>query len=77
MREGKIAFNTRKATELGGPYSQSIIYDGLIYLSGQGPIDPVTNKVVLGTIENETRMTMTNIKHSWCSRFFNGENAEG
>lgn len=64
MQEGKIAFNTRKAPELGGPYSQAIIYDRLIYLSGQGPIDPVTNKVVLGTIENETRMTMTNIKHS-------------
>ncbi|MBW1889875.1 MAG: RidA family protein [Deltaproteobacteria bacterium] len=58
----KIAFKTRMAPELGGPYSQAIIHDGLIYISGQGPIDPVTNQVSLGTIENETRLAMKNIR---------------
>jgi 2-iminobutanoate/2-iminopropanoate deaminase len=36
----KRAFQTDKAAVLGGPYSQAIIHNGLIYISGQGPIDP-------------------------------------
>ena len=58
----KIAFKTRMAPELGGPYSQAIVHNGLIYVSGQGPIDPVTNQVAFGTIEEETRLTMNNIR---------------
>ena len=61
MRE-KIAFKTRMAPELGGPYSQAIVHNGLIYVSGQGPIDPVTTQVSFGTIEEETRLTMNNIR---------------
>ena len=45
----------------GVPYSQAIIHNGLIYLSGQGAVNPETNQVSLGTIEEETRMAMGNI----------------
>ena len=59
---GKKILETEKAAIPGGPYSQAIIHNGLIYLSGQGPIDPQTNQVVHGTIEQETALSMENIR---------------
>ncbi len=58
----KKAFQTDKAAITGGPYSQAVIHDGLIYLSGQGPIDPQTNEVTLGTVEKEAELTLENIR---------------
>ena len=58
----KKALETDKAAIPGGPYCQAIIYNGIIYLSGQGPIDPQTNQVVHGTIEQETELSMENIR---------------
>ena len=58
----KKTLETDKAGNPGGPYSQAIIYNGLIYLSGQGPIDPKTNQVVHGTIEQETELSMENVR---------------
>jgi len=58
----KKVLETDKAAILGGPYSQAIIHNGIIYLSGQGPIDPHTNQVVHGTIEQETELSLENIR---------------
>ena len=58
----KKAFQTDKAAVTGGPYSQAIIHNGIIYLSGQGPIDPQTNQAVPGTVEQETELTLKNIR---------------
>jgi len=58
----KKVFETDKAAVLGGPYSQAVIHNGLIYISGQGPIDPQTNEVMSGTIEQETELTLDNIR---------------
>ena len=58
----KKAFQTDKAGVTGGPYSQAVIHKGLIYISGQGPIDPQTNQVVLGTIEEEAEVTLENTR---------------
>ncbi|MBW1857688.1 MAG: hypothetical protein JRI42_05355 [Deltaproteobacteria bacterium] len=58
----KKALETNKAAVPGGPYSQAIIYNGIIYLSGQGPIDSQTNQVVHGTIEQETELSMENVR---------------
>jgi len=58
----KISFHTDKAAELGGPYSQAIIYKDMIYISGQGAVDPSTNQLTTGTIENEARLALENIK---------------
>jgi len=55
-------FQTDKAAVTGGPYCQAIIHNGLIYVSGQGPINPETNQIVLGTIEEEAEMTLENIR---------------
>jgi 2-iminobutanoate/2-iminopropanoate deaminase len=58
----KKAFQTDKAAVTGGPYSQAIIHNDLIYLSGQGPVDPQTNQVFSGTIEEEAEVTLENIR---------------
>ncbi len=55
-------FVTDKAAVTGGPYSQAIIHNGLIYLSGAGAVDPQTNELRLGTIEEEAELALTNIK---------------
>ena len=58
----KQVFNTDKAGVSGGPYSQAVIHNGLIFLSGQGALDPETNQVRLGSIEEETALAFRNIK---------------
>ena len=58
----KKKFHTDRAGVSGGPYSQAIIHSGIIYVSGQGAIDPATDKISLGDIEHETRLAMENIK---------------
>ena len=58
----KVSFQTDKAAELGGPYSQAIIYKDMIYLSGQGAVDPSTNQLTTGTIEKEAKLALENIK---------------
>jgi 2-iminobutanoate/2-iminopropanoate deaminase len=58
----KQSVQTEKAAELGGPYSQAIVHKGFVYVSGQGAVDPTTNEVKLGTIEEETRLAIENIK---------------
>jgi 2-iminobutanoate/2-iminopropanoate deaminase len=58
----KKAFQTDKAGITGGPYSQATIHNDLIYLSGQGAIDPETNELTLGTIEKESEVALENIR---------------
>lgn len=58
----KECFETEKAPCMNGPYSQAVIHNSMIYLTAQGPLDPLTNKARLGTIEEETALSMENIK---------------
>lgn len=43
------------------PYSAALVVDGWLYISGQGPLDLGTGRVIHGTIEEETRLTLENI----------------
>ncbi len=45
-----------------GPYSPAVRAGGFIYVSGQIPIDPVTNQTVLGDVKSETRQVLNNIQ---------------
>jgi len=45
-----------------GAYSPGVKQDELLFVSGQGSLDPVTGEVVRGTIEEETLLTLENIK---------------
>jgi len=58
---GKKIFYSEKLPKPKGPYSQAIIHNGLLYLSGQIPVSE-TGILVRGTIEEETRAVLNNIK---------------
>ena len=45
-----------------GPYSPFVRAGDLIFVSGQGPIDPVTNQYSLGDIQHETKLVLENIR---------------
>ncbi|MDR2444286.1 MAG: RidA family protein [Deltaproteobacteria bacterium] len=45
-----------------GPYAQAIKYGGLVFVSGQTPEEPETGAPVRGTIAQQTRLVLTNIK---------------
>ena len=53
---------TEEAPLAGGHYSQAVISNGLVFISGQVPIKPKTNEKVLGTIEEQTRQVLENVK---------------
>jgi 2-iminobutanoate/2-iminopropanoate deaminase len=44
-----------------GPYSQAIVHAGLVFASGQIPLDPSTGKLVEGEIEAETEQVLENL----------------
>ncbi len=58
----KEIFLTDKAPKPVGPYSQAVIHNGLMYVSGQIPIDPESGEPVRGTIEDETEAALRNLK---------------
>lgn len=45
-----------------GPYSPAVRAGDFIFVSGQGPVDPVTNQFAFGTIQDETRLVLSNIR---------------
>jgi 2-iminobutanoate/2-iminopropanoate deaminase len=58
----KKAIQTTKAPKAIGPYSQAIATKGMIFCSGQIPIDPATGELNTGSIEEQTRLVLTNLK---------------
>ena len=57
----KKVINTDKAPQAIGPYSQAILTNGLLFISGQIPINPETGEIAEG-IENQTRQVLNNMK---------------
>jgi 2-iminobutanoate/2-iminopropanoate deaminase len=45
-----------------GPYTPAVRAGDFIFVAGQGPIDPATQKVSYGDIRHETRLVLSNIK---------------
>jgi len=54
--------STDNAPAALGPYSQGVTAGGLVFTSGQLPIDPATGKIP-ETIEEQTRQALTNVKN--------------
>lgn len=54
--------STDKAPAAIGPYSQAVLVNGLLYTSGQIPLDPVSGQVVEGGIKEQTLQVMKNLK---------------
>lgn len=57
----KQIINTVNAPAAIGPYSQANMANGVLYISGQIPVDPSTGKLVEG-IEKETHQVMKNLE---------------
>lgn len=53
--------NTENAPAAIGPYSQAILFDNLLFTSGQIPLDPETGEIVGDTIEIQAEQVMKNI----------------
>jgi len=52
---------THKAPKPSGHYSQAIVHDNIVYVSGQLPIDPQTGEKRIGTIEEQTEQALKNL----------------
>ncbi|MDH6251987.1 2-iminobutanoate/2-iminopropanoate deaminase [Chryseobacterium sp. H1D6B] len=57
----KQIISTVNAPAAIGPYSQANLANGILYISGQIPVDPSTGKLVEG-IEKETHQVMKNLE---------------
>ena len=57
----KKQISTTKAPSAIGPYSQAIAANGMLYVSGQIPVNPATGEVS-ADISEQTKQSMENIK---------------
>ena len=55
--------HTDNAQKALGPYSQAIEAGGMVFASGQVPIDPATDQFVEGGIKEQTRQSLTNARN--------------
>ncbi len=53
--------HTNNAPKAIGPYSQAIIFNGLIFVSGQVPVNPKTGEVVTSSFADEVKQVMSNV----------------
>lgn len=57
----KKIISTVQAPAAIGPYNQGVMVQGMLFVSGQIPIDPANGQLVLGSIEEETHQVMRNL----------------
>jgi len=57
----KKVISTENAPKAIGPYSQAIEANGMLFISGQIPINPETGTIVEGGVEEQTEQVMKNI----------------
>ncbi|HUS09376.1 MAG TPA: RidA family protein [Pyrinomonadaceae bacterium] len=57
----KEIIQTEHAPQAIGPYSQAVRANGLIFASGQIPVDPQTGEFVVGGIEEQTEQVLKNL----------------
>lgn len=57
----KKIIHTNDAPKAVGPYSQAVEANGMLFISGQIPIDPATSQVVEGGIKEQTTQVLRNI----------------
>lgn len=59
----KKRIETSKAPAAIGPYSQAVEANGMVFVSGQLPVDPASGEFVPGGIKELTHRSLTNIKN--------------
>jgi len=58
----KEVIRTNGAPAAIGPYEQAVVVGGMMFTSGQIPLDPANGQVVGNSIEEQTRQVMENLK---------------
>jgi 2-iminobutanoate/2-iminopropanoate deaminase len=61
MSHHRETVNADPGPPAAGPYSHAVISNGLIFLSGQTPVDPDTGQLVEGSIGDQTRRCLDNL----------------
>ncbi|MCH2175244.1 MAG: RidA family protein [Lentisphaeria bacterium] len=56
------AVQTDNAPAAIGPYSQATIANGTVYVSGQLPIDPSNGELCKGSVSEQTKFSLSNVK---------------
>lgn len=59
----KTPISTSQAPAAIGPYSQAVEVNGMIFVSGQLPVDPATGEFVEGGIKELTARSLTNVQN--------------
>ena len=59
---GKAVIEVSSAPAPIGPYSQAVKHNGLVFCSGQIPLDPATGQVVEGSVAEQTARVLENLK---------------
>lgn len=59
--EKKVIFSP-EAPKGRGPFPQAIQFGNQLFISGQGPLDPISSTPVTGSFESEAHLTIQNIK---------------
>lgn len=57
----KKIINAPDAPAPVGPYNHSVLFNGVLFASGQIAINPVTGELVMDSIENETHQVLKNV----------------
>jgi len=56
------AVHTDDAPAAIGPYSQAVVYGGLVYTAGQIPLDPRSGEMMEGSVAEQTRKVFDNLR---------------
>lgn len=57
----KKIISTLQAPKAIGPYSQAIVANGLMFVSGQIPVDPATGEIVSPDVKKQTEQSLKNL----------------
>lgn len=58
----KQIITTPAAPAAIGPYSQAVVYENMVFCSGQIPLDPATGKLVDGGVAPQTEQVIRNLQ---------------
>lgn len=58
----KTIVETANAPKAIGPYSQAVLHNGILYVSGQIPLDPATGELAADDIAAQTARVLENLK---------------
>ena len=59
----KKVISTNTAPKAIGAYSQAIVFENLLFTSGQIPIDPISGDIISEKIEDQIRQVFSNLEN--------------